>query len=48
MAIIKLKTDISIKQGVSLRKEIERFITKKNKVPCKGLNRRAVFFDKIP
>ena len=44
--MLKLKTEISIKTGVALNREIESYVQEKKKVPCKGLNRRPIFLDK--
>lgn len=46
MAIIRLKTEISIKSGVSLSRDIEKLIKQKKRVLCKGLGRRPIFLSK--
>ncbi len=44
--MIKLTTDISIKQGVTLNRDIREYVERRPKVMCKGLNGRPVFLTK--
>lgn len=45
--MLKLKTDISTKQGVALKREIKEYIQRRPKVMCKGFNGRPVFLTKF-
>jgi len=44
--MIKLKKEISIKQGNALNRDIKEYIQRRPKVMCNGLNGRPVFLTK--